>query len=212
MKSLPNSDQLREYYRTRMDHADTSRKVGWKNDAAQSIRFAQLAKVIDVALGESISINDLGCGLGDFAGFLSSIGLRDCDYCGYDLLDAMVEGATELYGPTPKRRFVKIEVASDMRLADYTVASGIMNLKFGIPEHEWLNYVLEIMNVMNAKSKRGFAFNALTKYSDKEHMKDELFYADPCVLFDYCKRKLSSNVALLHDYREYDFTIICRKD
>ena len=109
MKSLPNSDQLREYYRTRMDHADTSRKVGWKNDAAQSIRFAQLAKVIDVALGENISINDLGCGLGDFAGFLSSIGLRDCDYCGYDLLDAMVEGATELYGPTPKRRFVKID-------------------------------------------------------------------------------------------------------
>ncbi|MBM3138043.1 MAG: class I SAM-dependent methyltransferase, partial [Chloroflexi bacterium] len=30
-------------------------------------------------------------------------------------------------------------------------------------------------------------------------------------LFDYCKVNFSKNVALLHDYKLYDFTIIVRK-
>jgi hypothetical protein len=43
-------------------------------------------------------------------------------------------------------------------------------------------------------------------------MRDDLYYADPLFLFDYCKRNFAKNVALLHDYRIYDFTIIVRKD
>ena len=39
----------------------------------------------------------------------------------------------------------------------------------------------------------------------------DLYYADPCALFDYCKRSFSRNVALLHDYEIYDFTLLVRK-
>jgi hypothetical protein len=42
-------------------------------------------------------------------------------------------------------------------------------------------------------------------------MKPELYYADPLFMFDHCKKKFSKNVALLHDYEEFDFTIIVRK-
>jgi hypothetical protein len=38
--------------------------VGWKNEAAQQIRFDQLAKLIEPCPG--FTINDLGCGVGDF--------------------------------------------------------------------------------------------------------------------------------------------------
>ena len=64
---------------------------------------------------------------------------------------------------------------------------------------------------MNSKSKHAFSFNLLTKYSDKEFMQDYLYYADPLFYFDYCKRNYSKNVALLHDYYQYDFTILVRK-
>ena len=62
------------------------------------------------------------------------------------------------------------------------------------------------------QAARGFSFNCLTKYSDDTKMKDYLFYADPCQLFDYCKRNFSKQVALLHDYGLYEFTIIVRKE
>ena len=42
-------------------------------------------------------------------------------------------------------------------------------------------------------------------------MRSDLFYSDPCNLFDICKRKYSRNVALLHDYGLHEFTIIVRK-
>ena len=42
-------------------------------------------------------------------------------------------------------------------------------------------------------------------------MKDHLFYADPCFFFDHCKKHFSKNVALLHDYGMYEFTILVRK-
>lgn len=42
-------------------------------------------------------------------------------------------------------------------------------------------------------------------------MQDYLYYADPYALFDVCKR-YSNNVALLHDYDLYEFTMLVRED
>lgn len=50
----------------------------------------------------------------------------------------------------------------------------------------------------------------LTKYSDKEYLRDNLYYGDPMFIFDYCGT--FKNVALLHDYGLYEFTIIVRKE
>ena len=62
-----------------------------------------------------------------------------------------------------------------------------------------------------ARVASGFAFNCLTSYSDAHKMRDYLYYADPCALFDLCKRRYSRYVALLHDYKLYEFTILVRK-
>ena len=59
-------------------------------------------------------------------------------------------------------------------------------------------------------SIRGFAFNMLTSYSDTDKMRPDLYYGDPAFFFDHCKRRYSRNVALLHDYGLYEFTIIVR--
>ena len=64
---------------------------------------------------------------------------------------------------------------------------------------------------MNQISTKGFSFNVLTSYSDKEFMRDYLYYANPLDLFDYCKKNFSKQVALLHDYNLYEFTLLIRK-
>ena len=61
-------------------------------------------------------------------------------------------------------------------------------------------------------SRRGFAFNLLTSYSDVDRRRPDLYYADPLAYFDHCKRTFSRNVALLHDYGEWEFTILVRLD
>jgi hypothetical protein len=52
----------------------------------------------------------------------------------------------------------------------------------------------------------------LTKYSEKEFMRDNLYYADPLFIFDYCKKNFAKNIRLMHDYDLYEFTILVKKD
>ena len=95
---------------------------------------------------------------------------------------------------------------------NYSIASGIFNVKLDISENEWENYIFETLEKINKVSNNGFSFNMLSNYSDKEFMKDYLYYADPLKIFDYCKKRFSKNVALLHDYNLYEFSIIVRKN
>lgn len=212
MENLLNkiNKNLTDYYSSRSkSYSDSSQQVGWKSTEAQHNRFEQLIKVIKEP--SNFSVNDLGCGLGDLSKYLLTKGFTEFTYNGYDMFQSMVEGAKKLYSENRNCFFYHINNLTDMKEANYTMASGVLNMKFDISENEWLEYIIETISVMNSKSRNGFAFNALTKYSDKEYMKEELYYSDPCFLFDYCKRNFAKNVALLHDYQEYDFTIIVRK-
>jgi hypothetical protein len=73
-------------------------------------------------------------------------------------------------------------------------------------------YVAGVLSEMNARARRGFAFNVLTTYSNHEKRRDTLHYADPLEVFDYCRRRFPPRVALLHDYLLYEFTVLVRKE
>ena len=73
-------------------------------------------------------------------------------------------------------------------------------------------YLPATLDELDRTSRRGFAFNCLTAYSDRERMQSHLHYADPLALFDRCKRRYARNVALLHDYGLYEFTLLVRKE
>ena len=68
------------------------------------------------------------------------------------------------------------------------MASGIFNVKQDAPTTEWHAYVLDTIADLAALGTRGFAFNALTLYSDPDKRRADLYYADPLELFDHCKR------------------------
>ena len=96
-------------------------------------------------------------------------------------------------------------------VADYGVASGVFNDRVGRSNDEWLSYIKETLNALDRTSRLGFAFNCLTSYSDPDRIRENLYYADPCQLFDFCKRSYSRDIALLHDYGLYEFTVLVRK-
>jgi len=95
--------------------------------------------------------------------------------------------------------------------ASFAVASGIFNVKLQHSVEQWRGYVLATIDSLDGLSTRGFAFNMLSTYSDPEKRRDDLFYADPCEMFDLCKRRFATRVALLHDYPLFEFTVIVRK-
>lgn len=183
-------------------HGPTARGVDWNSPESQGLRFDQLLRVCDPR--RAGSVNDYGCGYGALLHRLAAAGFAG-SYTGFDVAPAMVAEARRLHAGRPRTRFV-----DDERLlepADYTLASGIFNVKLDVDGGTWRAYVLDTLDRIRSLSRKGFAFNALTVHSDADRMRPDLHYADPLELFERC-RAYSRHLALLHDYPLYEFTIV----
>lgn len=195
------------YYSEKLaQHGETPLGVDWNGEESQNLRFAQLCKI--VVQHDDFSLNDIGCGYGALYDFLAAR-FKSFSYVGVDISEDMIRAATKRHKGYLCARFVVSDEPDEP--ADYSIASGIFNVRLKCPDTEWLNYIEGTLDVINRTSRRGFAFNCLTLYSDEDKMRDYLYYADPCRLFDLCKRRYSRQVALLHDYGLYEFTILVRK-
>ena len=201
-------ENINHYYTDKIKmHGATPKGVDWNGEESQFVRFEQLSKIINKDI---FSINDIGCGYGKYFEFLQNR-FSNFNYYGFDLSQEMINNAKSLYS-NMGGGFMQVDNLKNIEKADYSVASGIFSVKMEHNESEWLSYILATLEEMNEKSIKGFSFNMLTKYSEKEYMRDNLYYADPLFIFDYCKRNFSKQVALLHDYGLYEFTILVKKD
>lgn len=201
-------NEVADYYSEKLaEHGETPLGVDWNGKEGQLLRFEQLCKLAqDTEAG--FSVNDLGCGYGALLDHLDAR-YSITSYLGIDVSEGMVRAAQSRHRGTAKARFTR--AAEPDRVADYGFASGIFNVRLDRSDTEWFDYLQATLDTLDRTSRRGFAFNCLTSYSDEDKKRDHLYYADPCRLFDLCKRRYSKQIALLHDYGLYEFTILARK-
>ena len=207
MSDVPGLEQVKSYFGKRIEqHGASPRGVDWNSDESQNTRFDQLLKIVETP---SFSILDYGCGYGALADYMEQKGFH-ADYFGFDILESAIEIARRSQNGKSNRKFLTDQ--DPLPICDYVIASGVFNVRGEQSFETWTKYVVDSFDRFNDLSRKGFASNFLTKYSDADKIRADLYYADPLYLFDYCKRNFSKNVALLHDYRIYDFTILVRKD
>lgn len=198
-------NEVADYYSAKLkDHGMTAKGVDWSSADSQILRFEQLLRILQE--DEGFSLNDLGCGYGALLRHLQAKH-RQFSYLGVDVSAGMIEAAR---ADAPE--YAGFHLGSEPpSVADYSLASGIFNVRLSQSESDWATYMQATVDVLDRSSSKGFAFNCLTSYSDSDKMRPDLHYADPCYWFDLCKRRYSRNVALLHDYGLYEFTILVRK-
>ena len=185
-------------------HGASPRSVGWKDAASQRLRFAKLAELLP-ADGAPICVNDLGCGYGSLFAYLDELpGVTLERYYGYDISEPMLERARQA---TDERAELVLS-AEPTRMADWSFASGPFNVRDASSDAAWEAYVQDCVLRLARSSRRGFAFNLLTTFVD--YRQDNLFYADPCAFFAFCKREISPYVTLVHDYPLYEWTMLVR--
>jgi len=206
----PKTDILGDvanYYSAKLaEHGDNARGVDWNGEESQLIRFEQLCRLIDSP--GSFSLNDLGCGYGALYDYLCAR-YKNFTYKGYDISADMIRAAQNRLGSKPNAAFMVAEKPG--QAAEYGLASGIFNVRLSHNDGKWREHLQTTLDILDCTSTKAFAFNCLTSYSDAEKKRDYLYYADPCMLFDLCKRRYSRHVALLHDYGLYEFTVLVKK-
>lgn len=185
-----------------------SSAVGWNTRESQNLRFEKLTSIINER-EKPISINDYGCGYGAHLTYLiQKCGISVDTYNGYDLSEEMIAAAKpELSWFSGNLSLLRSpEITTE---ADYTFVSGTFNVRFDANEKAWQSFIEDKLTQIDCFSRRGFAFNLLSSYVDWKE--DHLFYGDPCYWFDFCKRKFSKKVSLIHDYPLYEWTILVNK-
>ena len=178
-----------------------AKSVGWGTKEKQDLRFEKLMGVV-LDRNSKFSINELGCGYGELIKYCATQKMQVSEYFGYDLSAEMIDAAEKYIGASNVNLFQSGKLNT---IADYTIASGIFNVKFEEQRNNWEEYVLDSIKHMYDNSTKGISFNFLTKYVDWEQ--DNLYYADPLFIFDFCKKNLSKKVNLIHDYDLYEFTV-----
>jgi SAM-dependent methyltransferase len=202
----PILKKVSKYYTERVKlFGATAQGVDWNSEESQQLRFHQLMKIHTEK--DKFTINDFGCGYGALVDYLDKQGYA-YQYFGFDISKKMIAQAQRLYKQKNNCLFSTLE--SDIPTSDFTVASGIFNVKLDTDKKEWEEYILYTLKRMGELSSKGFAFNLLSTYSDPEKRSPNLYYAEPSFLFDFCKNNFSKFVSLLHDYPLYEFTVLVK--
>lgn len=199
---------IKDYFSSSLiKYGPTAQGVDWKDEEAQFLRFDQLVKILPAYDFEG-SLLDFGCGYGALLAFIREREYK-LNYIGYDCVETMIEQAKKIFSSDEKAMFLSSEKVT--KSADYIVASGVFNQKGQIDEYVWTNYVYSTLDHLNTLAEKGLAINFLTSYSDQEKMRADLYYANPLLIFDHCKKNYARDIALMHDYGAYEFTLLIRK-
>jgi hypothetical protein len=186
-------------------HGATSQGVNWKDEFSHLKRLDQLVFGIDFNCTNSIA--DYGCGYGALIGFLRSKGFLG-KYYGYEIVPEIAEHA-KICEDNDTKIFCSKEITY---VADYTVVNGTFHVKGNNSNSEWLNYIRDSLMMINKMSMKGFRFNLLTSYSDKEYKKDNLYYANPEEILSFCLNNFSRSTSLYHGSYFYEFCIEVNKE
>lgn len=197
---------VREYYTAAIEqHGPTPKGVDWGDEWSHRIRHEQFLRLFQQ--DRAASVADLGCGYGDFLRVLRENGHQG-DYVGCDLSPAMIDAASSVFGDAPGIRWCVGDTPPT--ICDFTVASGIFNVRRGTDVRGWASHVDATIDKLARFSKLGFGFNMLSLCSDAEKRREDLHYADPVDVLKTCIERYGRHVAILQDYGLWEFTVLVR--
>ncbi len=201
-------DDVSQYYTRKITkYGPTPLGVDWSCVPTQEMRFVQLLKICKFE--HPFSLNDLGCGYGAILTYLSRRHRSTLiDYMGVDLSVAMIDHANRLW---QRRPGIQFSVSNSLpRIADYSVASGIFNVKLQQPLELWQEFIKMVLADMYTNSKLGFAVNFLAPLPPGSPEIPELYRVEPENWRIYCEENFKVKATILSNYGMKEFTLLVK--
>jgi SAM-dependent methyltransferase len=188
-------------------HGASPLGVDWTCVATQELRFVHLLKIC--RFRAPFSLNDLGCGYGALLAYLSKRHpSAEIDYFGIDLSTAMISRARRLYSRQPKSSFLVGRSCS--RIADFSVASGIFNVKLHKGIDAWEAFITDTLIDLKENSTRGFAVNFMRPEESARSSNKMLYRITPDRWVKFCEKNLDCSVEIISSYGLREFTLLAR--
>lgn len=192
------------YRRLFAAHGYAPKSLGW-DKGKQFLRFHQLTSTFDL---KGASLLDVGCGFGDFVGYLRSLNIEDCAYVGIDLVDEFIAEGERRFG-SPNAKFLKSALDDYVPASsfDYVIASGTFNLKVeGVDGYEEIRRGLTRMFSLSSVALSADFISDKVDYGYEHN-----FRSAPEAILKMAY-ELSRNVVLRNDYFPFEFCLTIYKD
>lgn len=188
-------------------HGATPLGVDWSCGPTQDLRFVKLLNVCD--FGAPFSLNDIGCGYGALLDYLRrNYTTPAIDYLGLDLSAQMIFQARNLRPSDGHSRF---SIGNEThRIADYSIASGIFNVKLHTTRDHWEDFIEHTLNRIRATSRRGFAVNFLRDLPEPYVAPSALYRSRAEPWSSFCRDQYSADVEILTHHAGREFTLLIR--
>jgi len=210
----PYEARQNEYFSGRFKKYGFSHKsLTWESPYTQNSRFVELLKVC--TMGQKLkdfTLLDFGCGLGHLYKFIKDNGLLlswGIDYEGADINRDFICEAAKNY---PAAKFSIKDDGTYLRQFDYTVCSGLYNLKFSEEFDISVHYTSELSRLFSSVGC-GLAVNFQTcnalplippRHRDGE--KKKFYFHDPEKLLHDLKT-ITGNISISGNYLPGDYDI-----
>lgn len=197
MLDRDRADAVERYRARYREFGYDPRTLGWK-DGTQRVRFDALTRALGLQFD---SVLDVGCGFGDFFGYLAERGWSG-DYVGVDICPELLEEAQRRFGPKGAR-FECADFSSEAPpvTADVAVALGLFNHRLYGGN---LAFAGQVLQAMWQRTRVAIAADFLSIAADRP--RPELFHADPAEILRLALG-LSRRVELAHNYMPFEFLV-----
>jgi len=184
-----------------IDLKGPARAMSWKSREQQLEMFGYLAQLFPQE--GLVSVNDLGCGFGEFAGFIAG---RLDYYNGYDIAPRLIEVAKKRWQAPNVRFFVANHC---LYPADYTTAAAIFSaMPKSSSYEEWEEHIRDVLKDMDETSRRGFGFNVQSHAHPNPY--PHQYYGNPVLLEAWARPY--GRVEIVKDAMPRWITVLVRKD
>ena len=95
------------------------------------------------------------------------------------------------------------------RVADYSVASGIFNVRLEDPDDRWSAFIDRRCTASRPRN-RGFAVNFVNQPPRGAWIPPGLYTTPPEPWIEYCSKHIGAEVELVKDYGMREFTLLVR--
>ncbi|NQU16803.1 MAG: class I SAM-dependent methyltransferase [Candidatus Saganbacteria bacterium] len=211
---MPIEKQINYYESLLSKHGEGDyRALDWKSPESQQMRYHVFEHLFSLSgRSRNFSILDVGCGFGDFFGYLKKRGYR-INYTGYDISPKIITAAKRKF---PEAKFEVKNILTEIRPErfDFVFCSGAFNIRF-LDHDEHMEKVKEMLLRMFEISKIGVGANFLSSaavyYIKEEEVNSGIYYYfKPEDLIQYT-RSFCTRFMLRHDYHPGDFTTFLLK-
>jgi hypothetical protein len=138
------------------------------------------------------------------------VSLGQVSYHGLEASAKFCEYSRKKY---PNNHYICADILEDQSVLgeyDYVIMNGVFTEKRDLSFDEMFEYLKDILSVVYPRTRKGLAFNVMSKVVDWE--RDDLFHMPIDPLVDFLAKELSRNFVIRNDYGLYEYTVYLYRD